>query len=226
MSFEFLKSNGSRILTLVLALQAVALLSYSRPESTPPSKPLAQFPKQIADWQLQTEGVVSAEVNEVLQADDLMNRTYLLPERASANLFVAAFRSQRNGKAPHSPKNCLPGAGWVQQEEGVVAVPVGNSGQTIEANRYIVARGSSRSLVYYWYQSRERSVANEYKAKGYVVLDAIRLNRTDTALVRVVIGMPEARSADESAKIRETADNYARDFIGKAYPNLREYLPQ
>lgn len=225
MNFEFLKSKGSRILTLLLALQAVALLSYSRPESVPPSKPLSSFPKQIADWQLQSEGVVSAEVNEVLQADDLLNRNYLLPDRVVANLFVAAFRSQRNGKAPHSPKNCLPGAGWVQQEEGIVSVPVGG-GASIETNRYVVAKGGSRSLVYYWYQSRDRAVANEYRAKGYVVLDAIRLNRTDTALVRVVIGMPETRTDQEAAKIRDLADGYARDFIAKSYPSLRDFLPQ
>jgi EpsI family protein len=96
----------------------------------------------------------------------------------------------------------------------------------IEANRYVVAKGGSRSLVYYWYQSRDRSVANEYKAKGYVVLDAIQLNRTDTALVRVVVGMPETQSNAENETLQEMADKYAKDFIAKTYPNLREFLPQ
>ena len=39
----------------------------------------------------------------------------------------------------------------------------------------------------YWYQSRDRVVATEFKAKFYVVADALRYNRTDTALVRVVL---------------------------------------
>ena len=30
-------------------------------------------------------------------------------------------------------------------------------------------------------------MANEYKAKFWVMADAIRLNRTDTALVRVIV---------------------------------------
>jgi EpsI family protein len=225
MNFDFLKSTASKVLTLLLALPAMALLLYSRPESVPPSKPLDNFPKQIADWQLHSEGVKDPVIVEALQADDLMNRNYTLPDRAVANLFVAAFRSQRNGKAPHSPKNCLPGAGWVEQQSGIVQVPLGD-GKMIEANRYVVAKGGQRSIVYYWYQSRDRSVANEYKAKGYVVLDAIQLNRTDTALVRVVIGMPETRSATENDNLQRQADFYAKEFIAKTYPNLREFLPQ
>jgi EpsI family protein len=225
MKFDFLKSNASRLLTLLLALQAAALLLYSRPESVPPSKPLDAFPNQIGDWSLQSVGVRDKSIDDVLQADDLLNRNYTLPNRAVANLFVAAFRSQRSGKAPHSPRNCLPGSGWVEQQSGIVQVPVGD-GKTIEANRYVVGKGGSRSLVYYWYQSRDRSVANEYKAKGYVVLDAIRLNRTDTALVRVIIGLSESQSSAETERTQQQADAYAKDFIAKTYPNLRDYLPQ
>lgn len=225
MNFEFLKSNASRILTLLLALQAVALLSYSRPESVPPSKPLDEFPKQIGDWSLQSTGVRDKAIDDVLQADDLLNRNYVNGNRAIANLFVAAFRSQRSGKTPHSPKNCLPGSGWVEQQSGIVQVPL-SDGKVLEANRYVVGKGGARSLVYYWYQSRDRSVANEYKAKGYVVLDAIRLNRTDTALVRVVIGLAESTSRAENERMQQEADVFAKDFISKTYPNLREFLPQ
>ena len=225
MSFDFLKSNAAKILTLILGLQAVALLSYSRPESVPPSKPLQDFPLRIAEWQRQADGIMEKEVADVLQADDILNRDYLLPDRALANLFVAAFRSQRNGKAPHSPKNCLPGSGWVQQESTIETVAIPN-GPVLEVNRYVVAKGNSRSLVYYWYQSRERAVANEYKAKGYVMLDAIRLNRTDTALVRVVMGLPATNDAAAAAATQKKADEYARNFIVAVHPRLREFLPQ
>ena len=225
MSFNFLKSNAAKILTLILGLQAVALLSYSRPESVPPSKPLQDFPLQIAEWQRKADGIMDKEVMEVLQADDTLNRDYLLPDRAVANLFVAAFRSQRNGKAPHSPKNCLPGSGWVEQESTTEIIPVAN-GPALEVNRYVVGKGNSRSLVYYWYQSRGRAVANEYKAKGYVMLDAIRLNRTDTALVRVVMGLPVGNDAAATAAVQKQADEYARSFIVNVHPHLREFLPQ
>jgi len=217
MNFNFLKSNVVRLLSLILVLQGAVLLSYTRPESTPASKPLSEFPLDIGGYTRRVDGVMEKEILDVLRADDILNRDYH-NDRANLNLFVAAFRSQRNGKAPHSPKNCLPGSGWVQQESSTVHIPVAG-GQNIEANRYVIAKGDSRSLVYYWYQSRDRSVANEYKAKYFVVADAIRFNRTDTALVRVVIGFRGAEQLHD-------ADRLALDFISKTYPHLREYLPQ
>ncbi|MBS1832940.1 MAG: EpsI family protein, partial [Acidobacteria bacterium] len=216
MSFDFLKSKAALILTGLLVLQGVVLLSYNRPESLPPIKPLDSFPDKIANWQLRVRGVIEKEIVETLQADDLMIRDYQIPGEANVNLFVAAFRSQRNGKAPHSPKNCLPGAGWVQQTSTIETLTLPD-GHPLEVNRYVVAKGDSRSLVYYWYQSRDRAVANEYKAKYYVVEDAIRYNRTDTALIRVVAG------AGHSPQELAAADRYAQDFIVKTYPQLRNF---
>ena len=68
-----------------------------------------------------------------------------------------------------------------------IAITIPGRAEPIEANRYVVAKGDQKSLVLYWYQSRDRVVASEYKAKFYVVADALRYNRTDTALVRVVV---------------------------------------
>jgi EpsI family protein len=129
---------------------------------------------------------------------------------------VAAFRSQRTGKAPHSPKNCLPGSGWVKISSGEIPIDVGRA-TPISVNRYVVAYGSQRSLVLYWYQSRDRAVADEYKAKFWVIRDAIRLNRTDTALVRVVVPVVNRDEAQAEAA--------ATDFVKSFYSTLLGYLP-
>ena len=219
MNFDFLKSNAAKLLTLLLLAPGALLLSYSRPESIPASKPLSEFPIKIGPWERTQDGVMEKEVVELLQADDLLNRNYALTDRsAGLNLFVAAFRSQRTGKTPHSPKNCLPGSGWVEEQAGTVYLDVPGLKAPIEANRYIVAKGPSKSLVYYWYQSRDRSVANEYRARAFVVADAIRYNRTDTALVRVVAGV--------NGNNFEAADSAVRNFIAASFPVLREHLPQ
>ena len=64
----------------------------------------------------------------MLRADDALNRTYVSQDQA-ATLFVAYFGSQRAGVNPHSPKNCLPGAGWLPLTAGTLAVrlPVGRT---------------------------------------------------------------------------------------------------
>lgn len=213
--FSFLQSPAARAATALIAVQGALIYSAIRPESVFASRPLAQFPSRLGAWRLLEEGVVDADTQAVLRADDLLNRYYGTGAE-EANLFVAAFRSQRNGKTPHSPKNCLPGNGWTPVASDEVPVDVG-AVSPIRVNRYVVAHGDERSLVLYWYQSRERAVASEYAAKFWVVIDAMRLNRTDTALVRVVVPMI---GRDEAAAT-EAAAGFVRSFYGA----LREHLP-
>jgi EpsI family protein len=152
------------------------------------------MPTTLGSWHQVQTGVIEQEVLDVLKADDILNGEYC-PSNSTdctstglgrAGLFVASFRTQRNGKTPHSPKNCLPGSGWVPLSSGEIAIDVGRAAP-ITVNRYLIASGSQKQLVLYWYQSRDRAVANEYNAKFWVMADAIRLNRTDTALVRVIV---------------------------------------
>jgi EpsI family protein len=213
--FKFLSSRAAMAATVLIVLQGALIYSAVRPESPPSGRALSQFPVSLGSWTLLQEGVIDADTQAVLQADDLLNRFYS-GNGTGANLFVAAFRSQRNGKAPHSPKNCLPGSGWTPLESSYASIDVGGS-TPIQVNRYVVAHGEERSLVMYWYQSRERSIASEYTAKFWVVVDAMRLNRTDTALVRVVVPIV---NRDEAA-----ADKSAADFIRSLYGPLRQYLP-
>ena len=208
-----------RVATLLLIMQAAVLYSSVRPEVIPTSRPLSEVPSTLGSWQQYgPEGVVDEETRAILNADDLLNRTYVDPSTGRrAFLAVASFRTLQNGKAPHSPKNCLPGAGWTQvSADDKYPVDVG-AGQPILVNRYIVAHGNEQSVVLYWYQSRDRVVANEFRAKFWVMADAVKDHRTDTSLVRVVV-FNYGKSDDET-----TAQ--ALDFSRKAYPALRGILP-
>ncbi len=215
--FKFLNSTPARLVTLFLIIQTAVLYSSIRPEYIPPSRPLAEVPHEFGTWNLAGEGYVDKETQEVLKADDLMSRVYKSSSTgATASLFVAAFRTQRNGKAPHSPKNCMPGAGWTQLSSVNYPIDVGLAAPIV-VNRYVIVHGDERELVLYWYQSRDRVVADEFKAKFWVVADAMRLNRTDTALVRVIVGI---NNNNEDA-----ATNVATDFVRSFFGTLHNYLP-
>ena len=67
-----------------------------------------------------------------------------------------------------------------------IRVDIAGRAQPIEINRYIVSKGDEHAVVLYWYQSRDRVVASEYRAAAFTAWDALRYNRTDTELVRVV----------------------------------------
>jgi EpsI family protein len=79
--------------------------------------------------------------------------------------------------------------------------------QPIEINRYIVSKGDDHAVVLYWYQSRDRAIASEYRAAAFTAWDALRYNRTDTELVRVVTPI--------------TQDGV--DFIQAFFTQLRRY---
>ena len=160
MSFDFLKSAPAKILTVFLLAQAAIFYGMSRGETIPVNRPLTTVPNQFGSWQLYQEGTVEKEVQDVLKADELLTRTYASPNQTmAAHLFVAYFRSQRTGQTPHSPKNCLPGSGWMPTVSDTLYIPIAGRAEPIPVNRYLVQKGENRSLVIYWYQSRDRVVA-------------------------------------------------------------------
>ncbi len=213
----FLKSKTATILTVALLCQALLFYGFSRTEIAPRPKPLANFTLPGNEWRAVQDVQLDKETLDVLNADDILSRVYQNDAGTYADLFVAYFQTQRNGKAPHSPKNCLPGSGWVPSESGTIAVQVKGEAQPLLVNRYIVARGSNQSVVLYWYQSRSRVVASEYSAKVYTVLDALRFNRSDTALVRVVVAVNEGNTA--------AAVQTATSFVQAFFEPLKHYLP-
>ncbi len=196
------------VLVCVLAVQSGGYLLVARDEAPPAAKPLSEFPTRFGDWNLHREGVIEERVQEKLKADDLLTRTYLRnSDPRPANLYIAYFRSQRTGQAPHSPKNCLPGSGWTPSSAEMIKLPVQN--RVAEVNRYLVRKGEYKSLVLYWYQTGERVVASEYLAKIHLVLDSLIHNRSDTALVRVIV--PVIKDDVESAS--ETAISFATELL-------------
>jgi len=216
---SIVKNKYARILTVAFVAQAALFYASSRSEAIPRMQPLREFARVLpGGWTMAQEGYVDDETQAVLKADDTLTRIYRNAKfRAGANLFVAYFQTQRTGKAPHSPKNCLPGSGWEQSKEDYLDVAIPGIAEPIHVNLYIVAKGDEKSVVLYWYQTQRRVIASEYRAKIMTVQDAIRYNRTDTALVRVVVPFYGNNDAD--------AQREAVDFVQSFFTPLHRYLP-
>jgi EpsI family protein len=207
------------LLTIVLVVQGAAYYGVmSRSELTPPAAPLALFPVQLGAWQMAREFTIDKETRDVLRADDMFSRDYVdLPAGTDASLLIAFFKTQRYGQAPHSPKNCLPGAGWEPTENGTLSIAVPVWQDPIVVNRYVVAHGEDKVLTIYWYQGRNRVIASEYWAKFWLVMDAIRYRRSDTSLVRVMVPV---RDNDT-----DTATKTGVAFVQALFPALLRQLP-
>ncbi len=212
---SLLRSVPLQIFTVVLLAQGLLFYSAAKKDIVPSSAPLIGLPIEVKEWRAVKDDQIDADTRDVLKADDLLSRFYVGPS-GGANLFIAFFKSQRTGQSPHSPKNCLPGAGYQPSQSGRIDVDAG--GETITINHYLVSRGDESSLVLYWYQSQGRVIADEFAAKFYLVMDSIQKHRSDTALVRVVTAVP--------AGGQEVAEARGRKFVQDFYPVVRAYLPR
>lgn len=205
---------------LVVALLASAglfLRAHSRPEILPPRRELSEFPPQVGQW-VGRNAELPANILEALGPGEFLSRRYGRAESEPfIDFFAGYFPSQRTGNTIHSPQNCLPGAGWTQFASNRLPVTV-PGGKRITINRYILAKGEARIVVLYWYQAHGRVVASEYWAKFYLVADAIRLNRTDGALVRVITPVAPGENFD-------TAQQRALGFALSLAPLLDDYIP-
>jgi len=208
-----------KILTVaaLLLLTAIFLHRQARPETNPPREALASFPQELGPWS-GTDSPIPDEVRAILGPGDFLNRTYAAADSSSVELFIAYFASQQAGDAIHSPRNCLPGAGWIPLEVRRITI-AGVDHRPLEINRYVVAKGERRLLVLYWYQAHNRVTASEYWAKWYMVLDSIQMNRRDGALVRIT-----ALPLDgEGLKL---AEQRAEEFAEQILPLLDTYIPR
>jgi EpsI family protein len=206
------------VAAIMLGATLSLLMARDREEVLPPRSQLASFPSAIGQWQgkdLQT----SAELAKSLGPGEFLLRDYInRDQRTVANLYIAYFPSQRAGDTIHSPKNCLPGSGWIPAETSRIWIDQ-PSGNKIEVNRILVTKGAERALVLYWYQAHGRTTPSEYGAKYYLVADAIRMNRSDGALVRIITFMKNA----ESIRDAETNDIGFAQLIS---PLLDSYIPR
>jgi EpsI family protein len=186
---------------LVRTILAVALIVatgvYARgagaPENPQPRAPLADLPRTLGAWQGHEAPNMDDDVVAQLGVDDYLHRQYTTGQGAAIGVYVGYYASQRRGSTIHSPQNCLPGAGWQPVFRDTAEVSAGHD--TMPVNRFIIQKGMDRLAVYYWYQGRGRIVANDFANKGWLMLDAARLRRTDGGLVRLltpVVTTPEA----------------------------------
>jgi len=173
---------------------------------------LSEFPSAIDDWRSE-DLPFDAQVVQEIGADDYVNREYFGGARP-VELYIGYYKDQRSGDAIHSPKNCLPGDGWVPLHS--TRLQIGRAGEPVLVNEVLVKKGATRAMVLYWYQSHGHIVASEYGAKFWLVADGLGHRGTEGAMIRVW-----TNAADGELSARTRAANFAR----RIYPEVAEFLP-
>jgi len=211
-------TRGWRHYWISVAVLAVALPLpgyLARQRSVPLQRPLAQLSFQVGQWSGEDQPV-SDRVLEKLGTKDVLTRVYAGQDRQPVGLYVSFFARQGQGEVSHSPRNCLPGAGWEPVSARRIPYPFGN-GAAGTINEVVFAKDGQQLLVYYWFRERERILASEYRVKWYLMWDAMTRGRSDGALIRV---STMVSGSEEAA--RQRCLEFMRDFL----PRLDAILPK
>jgi EpsI family protein len=211
------KGSGSIRLwiTAGILLSAFVLLqTMSHGEAIVPRQPLHDLPYALGPW-TGKELPLQEQVVQAVGVSDYTNRGYSQLAETPVQLYVGYYASQRSGDTIHSPKNCLPGAGWDPIHSGYATISI-PSGRRIVVNEYVIQQDQNKQLVFYWYQGRGRVMASEYAGKFWMVADALSRNRTDGALVRLVTPMNDG---EDKARARLAS------FTQILFPSLDNLIP-
>jgi exosortase D (VPLPA-CTERM-specific) len=213
--------NKSLFLLLFLLGGSASASHYlqGREDIIPTRKAFLGFPLHLGKWQGRNEYIGQYFLNE-LKLTDYVIINYAQPESGSnINFYSAYYQSQRKGVSVHSPKGCIPGDGWQITQFGQRDIPdIKLDGNPLQVNRAVIEKGSSKQLVYYWFQQRGRTISNEYLVKWYLFYDAIAMNRTDGSLIRLVTNIGTAEGMD-------SADQRLHSFMKELMPVVHEYIP-
>ena len=189
----------------------------------PTRAPLATLPMRIGGWIGYPDTPFDRSILDALRVDEYVNRLYTRSNAESLALYVGYYASQRQGDTIHSPLNCLPGAGWQPIKQETLSIGLsGRSGAADQVNRFVVENGADRQVVVYWYQLHGRIVASDYRSRMYLVMDALRLNRTDAAMIRIATPVIDRDNPAAEARAADLALSFAQSM----YPYLSRYLPE
>jgi EpsI family protein len=142
---------------------------------------------------------------EAAGVSNYLARIYIDPDTSRGvafTLYIGYYAQQTQGHTVHSPKNCLPGAGWESLASRADTVATGRG--AVVVNRNLIQKGREHALVFYWYEGRGRVAHDEYGVKWDLLRDAALRRRTDEALVRIVLPLYRSEADAEALAAKVT----------------------
>lgn len=208
--------KSSRLIVVYILIMIAGLYIYVHSDITVPmSKSFREFPLNLNGWKMKSESIISDEVLNKLRPTDYVVRAYMKTGYIPVNLYIGYHSGGKDSGPIHSPKHCLPGAGWLKLKEDKVEIDVNS--KKINIVKALFQKGYGKELFLYWYYVRGRTLTSEYALKLAEISSSIVQRRRDSAFIRVSIPF----ESDE-----EQAFSSGAAFIKDFYPVIEEFLPQ
>jgi EpsI family protein len=154
---------------------------------------------------------VPQPIVEMLSPDAILSASFVSKKGDKVHLFVDYYSPQNTVGAIHSPRNCLPGSGWIIAGSGPRLLEF--SGRKIHAGRFKLTLGKANQIMDFWYITRFGETASDYRLKFNTMISSLVLKPTDKAFVRFV-----ASDDPGSIAAMEEFEKLFTDEIYKALP--------
>lgn len=207
---------------LLLALGCVFVWNARSQAAVPLAAPLSSVMADAPGYRVQ-EQRISQEERRVAGMSDYVARIYWRDSVPAFTTFVSYYERQTQGKTIHSPRNCLPGAGWEVVSADTQQVML--DGRPVALNRSLLKNGAATAVAFYWYQGRGRLVANEYAVKWNLLRDAALQGHTEEALVRVVVPLQPVADPARAQQALADARALGADVSSRLAREVARVLP-
>jgi len=176
-----------RALIAVLMIVVTGSLAHAAGRRAPQlHQRLSSLPFEFSAWTGRDAPPLDDDTVRILAADAYLARSYAGASGTPVDLYIAYYGRQQPGASIHSPLHCLPGTGWEPIDIATVPV-IQPDGARGEVRRMLVRKNGDRAVVLYWYAIHGRMLASETVSKLWLLHDSLRLQRSDAALVRIVV---------------------------------------
>lgn len=180
----------------------------------PIKKSFDQFPAVVSSWRMVGESYLSANVQKVLKASDILSRQYVNSDGKKVSLYIGYHGGGKGSGGIHSPKHCLPGSGWYEVSTGKTVMVL--DGKSINLVRSVYQKGSDKEVFIYWFQARSKTINDEYSLKLAEITNSLLYRRRDTAFIRISVPF----ETDQ-----QTAVAIGEHFLKDMFPVIQGFLP-
>lgn len=186
-------------------------------QSAPPRETFATFPLRVGDWQGK-RFYLEQEILDQLWADDYVTANYRNEHTGNGlHLMVSYYARQTTEHTAHAPTSCLLGGGWDLVSRRTLP-PAPENGRGFPVVRLLLQKPGATVISNFWFQQRGRVITSEWLNKLWLVVDSLRMGRSDGALIRVELYLQPHQSPEQG---QELLDRFTADL----FRELRPYLP-
>jgi EpsI family protein len=158
-----------------------------------------------------TKEDLQQEVLDLLKPDIIFSGSYFNTSGRQVALLFQYYAPQNTEGTPHSPRNCLPGSGWVidKFESRIFNI----RGRQISGGRFIISLENKKQAMDFWYVTRFGETANDYRLKLYMIAASLTFRPHDVAFIRIV--------GDADPDGLSAMADFEQNFIAEVY----DFLP-